>query len=352
MEFNARYLLIAIFALAALAGGAGFVYWLENNGGFGPRTEYRIVYPVSVSGMARGGKVLFNGLQVGEIRDLTLDANRPDAFIAIVSVDARTPVRQDTTAGIDYEGLTGAANVMLTGGSAQSPLLQGSDGQPPVIIADPLASRSWTQAAARALGSLETVFSGNKDRFENILKGLERMTGGAEEKNGVLTDLIPPKDFPPLDKPVSWQLAIGEPSVLLSLNTDKVLELRSAVQWAQLGSAKWTDNLPNLFQTKLIQGFENAGLETAVLRPADALDPEHRLNIDIRYFHFRAYENPAAIIDLYAKIVDRDGAIIAAKRFVAEEPAASTDPDVAISAMGTLFTRTAHEIVSWSGEQL
>ncbi|MEZ5791702.1 MAG: ABC-type transport auxiliary lipoprotein family protein [Nitratireductor sp.] len=352
MEFNARYLLIAIFALAALAGGAGFVYWLENSGGFGPRTEYRIVYPVSVSGMARGGKVLFNGLQVGEIRELTLDANRPDAFVAIVSVDSRTPVREDTTAGIDYEGLTGAANVMLTGGTAQSPLLQASNGEPATIIADPLASRSWTQAAARALGSLETVFSGNKDRFENILKGLERMTGGAEEKNGVLTDLLPPKGFPARSEPVSWQLAIGEPSVLLSLNTDKVLELKSPVQWAQLGSAKWTDNLPNLFQTKLIQGFENAGLDTAVLRPADALDPENRLNIDIRYFHFRAYENPAAIIDLYAKIVDRDGGIVASRRFTAEEPSASTDPDDAIAAMGTLFTNTAREIITWSEAQL
>lgn len=352
MEFNARYLLIALFALATLAGVAGFVYWLDNSGGFGPRAEYRIVYPVAVSGMARGGKVLFNGLQVGEIKDLMLDPEHPDSFVAIVSIDQRTPVRADTAAGIDYEGLTGAANVMLSGGTPGTPLLTSENGNLPTITADPIASRSWTQAAARALGGLESVFSGNKDRFENILAGLERMTGGGEKDDGTLIDLLPPNGFAQPGTPPAWQLAVSEPSVLLSLNTDKVMELKSPVQWMPVKGAKWTDNLPNLFQAKLMQGFENAGLGSAVVKPADVLDPEYRLAIDIRYFHFRAYDDPAAVIDVYAKIIDRLGAVVASRRFNSEMPAEADGPDGATAALGELFTRTAAELIEWSAAAL
>ena len=103
---------------------------------------------------------------------------------------------------------------------------------------------------------------------------------------------------------------IGEPTVVLSLNTDKVLQQANEGSWVPFADAHWSDNLPNLLQTKIIQSFENAGYVDAVLRPADALDPQFRLIIDIRTFHFQNYNSPLAVIDLVAKIINRDGTIV------------------------------------------
>jgi len=38
METRARFILVGLFTLAVILAGFGFVYWLNNAGGLGPRT--------------------------------------------------------------------------------------------------------------------------------------------------------------------------------------------------------------------------------------------------------------------------------------------------------------------------
>ena len=45
-------------------------------------------------------------------------------------------MRADTKVGAEFQGLTGLAEVSLTGGSADAALLVADGGQPPTIIAD------------------------------------------------------------------------------------------------------------------------------------------------------------------------------------------------------------------------
>ncbi len=77
----------------------------------------------TVSGMLIGSAVLFNGIRVGEVTDLTLDPQNPNQVTATIAVAAGTPVRADTKASIDFQGLTGVAVVTLNGGDPASPLL-------------------------------------------------------------------------------------------------------------------------------------------------------------------------------------------------------------------------------------
>jgi phospholipid/cholesterol/gamma-HCH transport system substrate-binding protein len=352
MEFNARYALISVFALAVLAMLFGFVFWLNGFGGFGPRSEYQVRFSVPVSGLTNGSNVLFNGLKVGEVTGLGLDKNNPGEFSAIISVDPNTPMRQDTIAGVDYQGLTGAANISLTGGAVDSPELVSIDGRLPQIIAKPENSRSWTTNAARVLSKLDEMLSGENNRFDTILAGLERMLGGDQEKEAGLYDLLAPSSFQLDTADVEWQLVVSEPTVVLSLNTDKILELKSDAVWKPFDKARWTDNLPNLMQSKLVQGFENAGLGKQILRSADAFDPENKLSIDIRLFHYRSFGEPAVVGDIVAKIVGNDGSVTDAKRFQMELPIATkTDADIA-NKMNELFSIMSSEIINWSAATL
>ena len=107
METKARYVLVGLFALFVIAGVFGFVYWLETIGGSGERVVYRIHFERTVSGLRVGSAVLFNGLRVGEVTGLALDLDNPTRITATIAIQRATPVRADTRADIDVQGLMG-----------------------------------------------------------------------------------------------------------------------------------------------------------------------------------------------------------------------------------------------------
>src|SRR6185369_10032244 len=115
METRARYALIGFFMLAVILASFAFVYWLENKGGFSQRTNYQVRFDSSVSGLLVGSAVLFNGIRVGEVTDLTLDPEHPEQVVATIGVVQGTPVRSDTQVGLESQGLTGGAAVTLLG---------------------------------------------------------------------------------------------------------------------------------------------------------------------------------------------------------------------------------------------
>jgi phospholipid/cholesterol/gamma-HCH transport system substrate-binding protein len=349
MEFNARYTLIALFTLTTIGAIFLFVFWLNNSAGFSVRTHYQIRFLHPVSGMSKGSDVLFNGLKVGEVVRLYIDRKTPDQLAAVVAVSPETPIRADTKVGIDFQGLTGTANILLTGGATDAPELQSDANDLPLLIANPAESRSWMQNAGRVLARIDDLIGRNSGRFDSILAGLERMAGGGDKKDQIpVYDLMIPDDFQlPSSKP-SWQLVVGEPTVVLSLNSDKVFQQIKDGSWVPFADARWSDNLPNLIQTKIIQSFENAGLIGAVLRPADALDPQFRLITDIRTFHFQKTESPLIVFDLVAKIVDRDGVIVSSRRFRLESPVAILNEQEVIKAFGKVFSSVVKELVNWS----
>jgi phospholipid/cholesterol/gamma-HCH transport system substrate-binding protein len=263
-----------------------------------------------------------------------------------------TPIRTDTVVGIDFQGLTGAASVLMTGGTPDAPMLASIGDKMPVIDADPGQSRSWTQKAGRVLGGLDDLLSRNSGKFDAVISGLERLAGGGDKATAQVYDLAAATDFAPLGHPISWQLVIAEPTVLLTLNTDKVLQQISETTWQPFGDAKWTDNLPNLFQAKTIQSFENAGFIDSVLRPADALDPDYRLLIDLRLFHFATYGAPEAVIDFVVKITDRDGAVIASRHFRETHASPSGSQADALATFSTLFSSSMNKLVTWTAAAL
>jgi phospholipid/cholesterol/gamma-HCH transport system substrate-binding protein len=138
METRANHALIGAFTLAVLAAVFGFVFWFSNTGGKqAGHASYAIVFPGSVSGLSRGGTVLFNGLRIGEVTKLELAPDDPSNVMVSIDVDPRTPVRKDTLARLEYSGLTGMASIALSGGSATAErLVPGPNGAPPVIQGD------------------------------------------------------------------------------------------------------------------------------------------------------------------------------------------------------------------------
>jgi phospholipid/cholesterol/gamma-HCH transport system substrate-binding protein len=371
METRARYALIGLFMFAVIAASFGFVYWLENKGGFGQRDYYNLRFQSSVSGLLAGSAVLFNGIRVGEVTGLTLDPARPENVLVTIGVVHNTPVRSDTQVGLESQGLTGGAAITLVGGDAASPPLEAPDGQLPLLTAAPGAGQDWTSLGRDALRKLNDildtnadnlhsaianfntftdVLAKNSDRIDGLIGGLERMTGGGAEAAKIpVYDITAATDFPALTEEPSWQLVIPEPSALLALNTDKMtVKPADAAESTDIPDAKWTDAAPILLQEKIIQSFENAGYSRAVSRPKDGFEAGFQLLLDIRSFTLVEGDKPTGQLAFEAKVLGPDGKILAAKTFRGAAPASGSDAAAAASALNTAFDQTVKELVPWT----
>ena len=371
METRARYALIGLFILAMIAATFGFVYWLENKGGFAERETYQIKFQGSVSGLLIGSAVLFNGIRVGEVTGLGLNADAPQDVIATIAVARGTPIRSDTVVNIETQGLTGGAAVALKGGSASSPLAAGEGGAPALLIAAPQAGQDWTQAARDAFQRVDDILqqnseslhsaienidtfsdalARNSDKVDGILAGLERMTGGSSNPaQQPIYDLAAATGFPaPPEKTPDWLLVVPEPTTLMGFNVDKILLQPAAGESVPLADARWGDNLPILFQARLIESFENAGYARSVSRTRDGVASDFQLLIDIRSFQISTASEPTAEIDFIAKLVDKDGRIINASTFQGTVPVSGTDAPAYVKALDEVFAKLMTELVEWT----
>jgi phospholipid/cholesterol/gamma-HCH transport system substrate-binding protein len=372
METRARHALIGLFMLAVIIASFAFVYWLENKGGFGERTAYQIRFGGSTSGLLVGSSVLFNGIRVGEVTGLGLDPEHPEQVVATIGVDPGTPIRSDTQVGIETQGLTGGAVVTLRGGSATA------EAVPPqgVLIAPPQAGQDWTQAARDAFQRVDDVlaensdalhsaitnidtFAGalarNSDKVDGILAGLEKMTGGGtSQAQAHLFDLVAANKLPsPPQQAPSWLLVVPEPTTLMGFNTDKILLQPASGESADLPNAKWSDNLPVLFQDKVIQSFENAGYAKSISRTREGITGDYQLLIDIRSFHVSTATEPTvADIAFVAKVLDKDGKIVGAHDFQATAPAKGSDARAYVAALDEAFAKLQSDLLVWTTETI
>jgi phospholipid/cholesterol/gamma-HCH transport system substrate-binding protein len=367
MEVRARYIQVGAFTLAAIAAGFVFVYWLNNASGLRDRTLYRIRFETPVAGLLGGSAVLFNGVRVGEVTALQLNTQNPREVTVTIAVEPPTPVRADTHADIDFQGLAGAPVISLKGGNAASPPLAASGGEPPMLVADAAAGQSLTQAARDALRRLSGIMADNaeplqasitnlntfsaalarnSDKLDGIVAGLERMTGGGRKAPTVYYDLTAPRAFPPAAKASSVQLVVPEPTALVAIDAQTIL-IRPAPVEATAQPGLWSDSLPKLVQARLIDAFDNAGYLRGVARSAEGFAADHKLLIDIRAFQLTAGPEPSAEVEFSAKIVTAKGVVTGSRVFRSTASAKSADTAGAAAALDAAFGPAARDLVVW-----
>src|SRR5688572_14006566 len=140
METRANHVLIGLFTIIISVLAVLFALWAANWTSNRNWDNYDIVFTEAVTGLSTGGIVQYNGINVGEVRRLSLDPKDPRKVVARIRVQADTPVKVDTKAKLAFVGLTGVAQIQLTGGLPESPPLEGTPERPvPVIMTEPSA---------------------------------------------------------------------------------------------------------------------------------------------------------------------------------------------------------------------
>jgi phospholipid/cholesterol/gamma-HCH transport system substrate-binding protein len=121
VERDAKYAVVAAFALLAIAAAVTFVLWYSGRSERREYVRYEIYFDGSVSGLARGSPVRYLGVEVGRVEKLSLDRANPGRVTVLADVDAQAPVSGATRAKLGLLGLTGLLYIDLQEDPAANP---------------------------------------------------------------------------------------------------------------------------------------------------------------------------------------------------------------------------------------
>ena len=200
MENKANYVLVGSFVLVVVLGLFGFVIWLAKLEVDREFARYTIYFEGSVSGLSTASSVLYNGIPVGTVDAIGIDPKNPQQVRVVIEVATDTPVKRDSVAELQAQGITGVSLVALTGGSAGSPdLKEIREGERfPIIDSRPSQFQRLFQGApdliARGVELLEQTkefFSDdNIASLSSIIVDVAALSGELASRTGNIGDIL------------------------------------------------------------------------------------------------------------------------------------------------------------------
>lgn len=139
MESKVNFAVVGAFVLVLATALVGGVLWLSSGKYYGKSYVTYVTYMTeSVAGLNLNAPVKYRGVDVGFVRRISLNSTNVEEVQLTLSVLYGTPIKEDTVAIMQTQGLTGIAYVELTAGGKDSPLLVARQGEEfPVIKAGP-----------------------------------------------------------------------------------------------------------------------------------------------------------------------------------------------------------------------
>jgi phospholipid/cholesterol/gamma-HCH transport system substrate-binding protein len=125
MEEKVNFAAVGMFVLVLSTALIGGVLWLSSSKSY--RTSYDIYHTYmqdSVAGLNLSSPVRYRGVEVGRLRKITLAPGNVEQVQLTLAIEHDIPVKVDTVAILQVQGLTGIAYVELTGGGRDSPPLR------------------------------------------------------------------------------------------------------------------------------------------------------------------------------------------------------------------------------------
>ncbi|HEX4179230.1 MAG TPA: MlaD family protein [Caulobacteraceae bacterium] len=198
MERNANYALVGFASLALFIGLIVFGVWLARLQFHKDYNLYDILFTGPVRGLSEGGEVHFNGIKVGEVVKIALDKADPAKVVARARITSDVPIRTDSYATLEPQGITGVSYVDITAGTTSQPLLKDSVpfGAVPILKSRSSAlsnllegSGTVLNATVEALNRVNRVLSDDNIKHVNAtLDNIEAVTTEVRKEKQLLAD--------------------------------------------------------------------------------------------------------------------------------------------------------------------
>lgn len=197
METKAHHAVVGFFVVFLTAAAVFFFLWLSQASFDREYSEYDVVFDGPVRGLRSASAVHFNGIQVGEVTAVGLNPDNPGQVIARIQVNVDTPVKSDSEAQLEPQGLTGLSYIQITAGSANAERLEGRSGdRAPRIYASQAQLDQLVQDGESLLQSAQFSFvrvaallsDENIESLTNILNNIESISGDLAERDMLVSE--------------------------------------------------------------------------------------------------------------------------------------------------------------------
>lgn len=201
MEPKVNYVIVGAFVVILGAAVLGVILWLGKSDYRGVYDRYYAYMRESVAGLSVNSAVKYRGVDVGRVKDIVLSPENPEEVRLTLDILHGTPIKTDTVAVLETQGLTGLATLNLNGGSRDAPALETEPGQEyPVIKTGPslffrldmaISRLLSEQGLTKLLANLNTlsqnatavVDEDNRTALRQILKDLSELTQTLAARN-------------------------------------------------------------------------------------------------------------------------------------------------------------------------
>ena len=185
MENRINYIMLGIFVFGLFLGALGFVLWMGKYSEKDSFTYYKVNTKESVSGLNDKAPVKLHGVAVGEVYKIFINPKNSEEVSIIIKIKAETPIKKDTHALIEPQGITGLSYLQLEGGSHDAEVLPTSENESEmgIIYTEPsLFSRvdqsltTITEKSSAVLTSTDRVLQkANQVLSDKNLQNIERI---------------------------------------------------------------------------------------------------------------------------------------------------------------------------------
>ncbi len=199
METRAAHMIVGLIVVGFIVALLGFTVWIAKVDLEAEYNDFDIYFSESVAGLPNRGIVFYQGIPVGEIREIDLLATDTSKVHVMIRVRSDVPVTEATIAALQFQGLTGVAYIELAGGSPDAPPLIAKQGEErPVIPSEASAFAEIFSNApellSEAIGVMQQV---NKlladDNISNVnqtLANVNQLTGNLAQGTNDLPDIV------------------------------------------------------------------------------------------------------------------------------------------------------------------
>jgi len=195
METRAHHLLIGSFLLLFLLGILGFALWLAKTQLDREIARYNIFFTGSVAGLGQGGDVRFNGIKIGNVSQISIDREDTSKVRVTINVAADTPIRADSVASLELQGITGVSFVQINSGTKGAELLPARYSEDvselPVIRSRNSSIAELFEAAPDLVNRAARIMSDqNIDNIGGIIGDIRQLTITLASRQETLTRAI------------------------------------------------------------------------------------------------------------------------------------------------------------------
>ncbi|MFA5240988.1 MAG: MlaD family protein [Sulfuricella sp.] len=160
METKVNYTIVGLFVTLLFGALVAGILWLSGGAQYRKNYDTYLAYmQESVAGLNLNAPVKYRGVEVGRVKRISLDHG--ERVRLELDIEQGTPIKESTVAVLRVQGLTGIAQVELSGGNRDAPDLKAKPGEKyPVIKSIPSLLTRLDTAVTDLLSSLNQISVG------------------------------------------------------------------------------------------------------------------------------------------------------------------------------------------------